>query len=92
MQLTVNIPDDLAASLRAAVGSDLGRAAIERFAIDGYRAGTLSPYQVQRLLGFDNRWDTEEWLGSHGASMQYSTEDLDLDRANLDRILGPVTS
>lgn len=88
MQLTLDIPDDLAAQLRAAVGDDLGRAALEQLALEGYQAGTMSRYQVQRLLGFDNRWDTEEWLGCRGAHVQYTIADLDDDRANLDRILG----
>ena len=88
MQLTLDIPDDIAARLRAAHGGDLARSTVERIALAGYLDGTLSRFQVQRLLGFDNRWDTEEWLGSRGATAQYTTADLDLDRANLDRILG----
>ena len=64
--------------------------AAEQSARDGYLAGALSRYQVQQMLGFDNRWDTENWLGDRGASVQYTLADLDLDRANLDRLLGPA--
>lgn len=98
---TLTIPDDTyrrlaeqAAGLRLTVEALLDRlaadgpAAVERLVLAGYRDGTLSRYQVQRLLGFDNRWDTEEWLGSRGAVMQYSLADLDQDRATLDRVLG----
>jgi hypothetical protein len=88
MQLTLDIPDDIAARLLAVDGDDLARSAVEHIALTGYTEGKLSRFQVQRLLGFDNRWDTENWLGSHGASMQYSMDDLELDRANLDRVLG----
>lgn len=87
MQLTLDIPDDIAARLRAAHGDDITRSALEHIALTGYTEGTLSRFQVQRLLGFDNRWDTENWLGSRGASMQYTAADLELDRANLDRLL-----
>ena len=52
--------------------------------------GALSRYQVQELLGFTNRWDTEDWLGRHQATVQYSLEDLEADRKTLDRLLGPV--
>ena len=90
MQLTLDIPDDIADHLRTARGGDLNRSAVEQLALGGYLDGTLSRFQVQRLLGFDNRWDTENWLGDRGASVQYSLADLDLDRANLDRLLGPV--
>ena len=83
----LDIPDDLAEPLRAALGDDLSRAALERFALDGYVAGKLSRFQVQRLLGFDNRWDAEAWLGARGAVLQYSVNELETDRANLDRVL-----
>jgi Uncharacterised protein family (UPF0175) len=87
MELTLKIPDDLTAPLREAHGDDLGRAAIERLALGGYRAGKLSRYQVQRLLGFDNRYDTEEWLGRNGAVSNYTVDDLHADRETLDRLL-----
>ena len=83
MQLTLDIPDDLAAPLGAAHGGDLRRAAVEHLALAGYRAGALSRYQVQRLLGLDNRWDAEDWLGARGAAVQYTAADLDRDRAAL---------
>lgn len=86
MQLTITIPDDIARRLAPAGNPE--RAAVEHLALAGYVSGTLGFYQVQQLLGFDNRWDTEEWLGSRGATMQYTLADLDLDRANLDRVLG----
>ncbi len=87
MELTLTIPDDLAALLRQSRGEDLGRAALESLTLDGYRAGHLSRYQVQRLLGFDNRYDTEEWLGCRGASPSYSSGDLRADRDTFDRLL-----
>ena len=90
MQLTLDIPDDIADRLRAALGGDLSRSAVERIALAGYLDGTLSRDQVQRLLGFDNRWDAEEWLGARGAAVQYAAADLDQDRASLDRLLGPA--
>lgn len=90
MQLTIDIPDDIAERLRATSQGDLTRSAVERIALGGYLDGTLSRYQVQRLLGFDNRWDAEEWLGSRGASVQYSLADLDQDRLTLDRLFRPA--
>ena len=87
MELTLTISDDLAIPLQDAHGDDLDRAVIERLALDGYRSGKLSRYQVQRLLGFDNRYDAEEWLGQNGASTNYSLNDLQADRETLDRIM-----
>jgi len=59
-----------------------------RQSIDDTGHCDLSRHQVQRLLGFDNRWDAEEWLGTRGASVQYSLADLNQDRATLDRLFG----
>jgi hypothetical protein len=89
LQFSIDIPDDIAAQLRVAQSDgDLARAAVEQIALAGYVTGTLSRYQVQRLLGFDNRWDTEEWLGSRGAAVQYTLNDLEADRATLAQLLG----
>lgn len=88
MQLTLDIPDDIVSFLQSAHGNDLARSALEQLAIAGYRAGTLSRYHVQRLLGFESRWETEEWLGECGAAAQYSVLELDQDRDTLEQIFG----
>ena len=88
MQITLHIADDLAQSLKDEYGPDLSRVFVERFALEGYVSRKLSRFQVQQLLGFDNRWDTEDWLGRHGARWQYSIEDLEEDRRTLDRLFG----
>lgn len=90
MNVTIHIPDEFVGPLYEAYGSDLSRAAIEQLALEGYRTEKLNLFQVQKLLGFDNRWETERWLGQHGAYVQYGLHDLEADRETLDRILGPV--
>jgi hypothetical protein len=90
MNVTIHIPDEFVSSLCEAHGADLSRAAIEQLALEGYRSQKLSQFQVQQLLGFDSRWETEQWLGQRGACLNYGLEDLDSDRETLDRILGPV--
>ncbi len=87
MELTPDSPDGNFTQIRTVEGDGPARSTVERLALSGFLDGTLSRYQVQRLLGFDNRWDTEEWLGSRGGHVQYSAADLELDRANLDRLL-----
>lgn len=87
MQLTLDIPDDLAAALRAAHGDDLARAVLERLAVDGYQAGRLSAYQVQQLLGFGGRFETQAWLGRMGATEHYTLDDLEEDRRTLARVV-----
>lgn len=45
MQITVELPDDIAQH------ADPGREALERLAIEGYRSGALTHHQAGQLLG-----------------------------------------
>lgn len=83
---TIQIPDALAEHLHDTPGVDVSRAAVEQIVLAGYLTGRMSRYQVQRMLGFDNRWDAENWLGERGATLHYT--EADLDRTSLDRVLG----
>ncbi len=79
MQVTLNIPDDIAESLRDAYGPDLSRAALERFALDAYNSERLTQYEVQKLLAFKGRFETENWLIRVGARVHYTQEDFEID-------------
>jgi hypothetical protein len=50
VQITIEIPDDLAATLSAS-GQDPARAALEAIALEAYRQQRLSGYQLRTLLG-----------------------------------------
>jgi Uncharacterised protein family (UPF0175) len=91
MLLTIDLPDDVANQLSMTHEGDLARSTLEMLALAGYMDGTFSRFQVQRMLGFTNRWETEDWLGSRGATMHYTEADLETDRKNLDRLFsGPA--
>lgn len=66
MQVTLEIPDDVAESLGGTSGA-LTRTALEALAIEGYRGGALTTKQVRLLLGHASRWETEDFLSEHGA-------------------------
>jgi hypothetical protein len=80
MQITVQIPDDLANQPNPA------RAALEAFAIEGYRSGALSAYQIRLLLGFETREELDGFLKDHEVwEHSCSVEDLEKDAAAFDR-------
>jgi predicted HTH domain antitoxin len=80
MQVTVQLPDNLAQRLDAA------REALEAFAIESYRSGALSAYQVRVLLGFETRYELDGFLKDHGVwERAYTVEDLERDAAGFDR-------
>lgn len=87
MSITLELDSEAQQALEKAFGEELNRAAIEALAIEGYRLGKLSMHQVQELLGFEDRWETQDWLGGRGVSLSYTLEDLESDRATLDRVL-----
>ncbi len=80
MQITVQLPDDLAQR------PDPAREALEAFAIEGYRSGALSAYQTRLLLGFETRYELEGFFKTHQVwDYAYSEEDLDKDAAGFQR-------
>ena len=81
MQITVELPDDLAAHEQPA------REAIEALAIAGYRSGALSPYETRRLLGFETRYELDGFLKQHEVwEWAYGPEDLEADMAAFERL------
>jgi hypothetical protein len=77
MRVTVEIPDDLAAAL-GGVGHDLSRSALEAMAIEAYRQGRLSSYQLRTLLGISSRYELDGFLKEHKV-YDYTLEDFEED-------------
>ncbi len=90
MNITLNIPPAAEATLRDAWGQDISAAALEALLIEGYRTGKLSTGDIAEALGFETRYQAEQWLAARRVALSYTLDDLDQDRAALDRILGPV--
>jgi predicted HTH domain antitoxin len=90
MVLKIDLPDDVTRSLEKRWG-DVPRHVIETLAIDGYRDGTLSHYQVQSMLGFESRFETDAFLREHRIPLSYDLEDLEHDAEAL-RELHPIRS
>jgi predicted HTH domain antitoxin len=80
MQVTIEIPNDIAEELAAKHRADLPRAVLEKVALEGYRSGELTLAQVRRLLGFEHRLDVEAFLKERGVYLDYTLEDLERDR------------
>jgi predicted HTH domain antitoxin len=80
MQITVQLPDDLAQHPNPA------REALEAFAIEGYRSGALSAYQTRMLLGFETGSELDGFLKEHGVwDHAYNVQDLEKDAAGFER-------
>ena len=82
MNLTVEIPDDIARRLMDA-GGDLSRRALESLALDEFKNGHITQPELRRLLGFGTRWQLDGFLKSHGVYDDYTLEDFEAERAAL---------
>jgi hypothetical protein len=85
MNLTVEIPDDLAGQL-SAVGGDLSRRALEAFALEEYKSGHLTEDALRRLLGFTTRYQLDGFLKAHEVWVDYSIEDFQREVDSLKRL------
>lgn len=79
MQITVNIPDDLAERL----GPDVDRRVLEAVALEAYRAEKISEFEAQQLLGFETRYQLDGFLKAHGVFLDYTLDDLKRDQQKL---------
>lgn len=81
MNVTVHIPDELAARL-ASEGGDLDRRVLEGLALAEYQAGHLTLPELRRLLDL-SRYELDGFLKAHGVFEQYTLEDLDREVATM---------
>lgn len=81
MVITVGLPDDITQH------ADPGREALEALALEGYRSGTLTQFQVGQLLGM-SRFDTERFLARHLDLYDYSMEELEAEAGLLRGLRG----
>jgi Uncharacterised protein family (UPF0175) len=81
MQLTVDIPDDIASRLSAA-GVDLSRRALEGFAVEELKARRITEPELCRMLGL-SRIQVDGFLKAHGVFEDYTLDDFEKERAAL---------
>jgi predicted HTH domain antitoxin len=74
MQITVELPDDLARQMIPA-GNDPARTALEDMAVEAYRAHRLTEHQLATLLGL-GRYELDGFLKQREVWLEYSMDDL----------------
>ncbi len=80
MNVAIEIPDDIGRVLAGQAG-DISRTVLEAVAVEAYRAGTITPAQVEQMLGLHSRWETEAFLRRAEAYHDYTMDDLERDIA-----------
>lgn len=82
MDVTVQIPDDIAGRMMAESG-DLPRLALEALAVEEYNRGHITGPELRRLLGFGTRYQLDGFLKAHGVYEDYTLEDFERERKAL---------
>jgi uncharacterized protein UPF0175 len=81
MDVTVNIPDEIAVPLSRA-GVDLSRRALENFALEELRAKRITEVQLRKILAL-GRIELDGFLKSHDIFQEYTLEDFEEERSAL---------
>jgi hypothetical protein len=84
MDVTVQIPEDLASRMGAA--GDLPRRALEALAAEEYKHGRITKPDLRRLLGVETGEQIDEFLKEHEVFEDYTLEDLEREREGLQRL------
>ncbi|MFM6061423.1 MAG: UPF0175 family protein [Microcystis panniformis] len=82
MQITVDIPDEIAQRL-GQTGDNLAHKLLEMVIADAYRAGILSTAEVGRILQLPSRLETHAFLKRMGVYLNYDEIELERDLQTL---------
>jgi hypothetical protein len=85
MELTVQIPDELARRMSAS-GADLSRRALEALALEEFKGGRITKPELRRLLGFGTRYQLDGFLKAHEVYEDYTLQDLEQELEGLRRL------
>jgi hypothetical protein len=81
MQLTLDIPDDIANRLSAE--GNLSRRALEALALEEFKAGRITRLELRRLLSFATRYQLDGFLKAHSVYDEYTADDFEREREAL---------
>ena len=86
MQVTLEIPDDLAQQLIPA-GQDPARAILEDALVQAYRESKISGHQLMQALGIETRYELDGFLKARQVWIEYSPEQMAADQKFQDDFL-----
>jgi predicted HTH domain antitoxin len=86
MQITIELPDDIANQLQLQP-ANISRRILELIAADNYRQGRIGAAQVRRILNFSSRWETYEFLKREKAYLPHTEDDLEQDAQAIRNVL-----
>ncbi|MEQ9486934.1 UPF0175 family protein [Coleofasciculus sp. F4-SAH-05] len=86
MQITIEIPDEIANQLQLK-SANISSRILELIVADNYRKGQIGAAQVRQMLNFSSRWETYEFLKREKAYLPYTEDDLEQDSQAIRNVL-----
>ncbi len=83
MIINLDIPEDIEQDAEGLDKAALYRKLMEITAVEFYRQRKIGTAGVRRMLGFEDRWETIEFLGTHKAYPNYNEDDAAEDWASI---------
>jgi hypothetical protein len=87
MEITLNIPDEVAAEIQNGGSTPLDRRVLELAAIQAHEAGLITEHEVMEMLGFADQEELYEFFKRYDVRSKYTTEDLEREGAALEALL-----
>ncbi len=86
MQITLELPDDIANQLQLQP-ANISHRILELIVADNYRQGHIGAAQVRQMLNFSSRWETYEFLKREKAYLPYTEDDLEQDSQGIRNVI-----
>ena len=87
MEVTLIIPDDVAAEIQNGANTPLARRVLELAAIKAYEANMITEREVMEMLCFEDREELYEFFKRYDIRSKHTNEDLERSYAALDELL-----
>lgn len=84
MQITIEIPDDLAEQLISR-DQPISQHILEVLTVEAYKTERITSAEVGRILNL-SRWEVDAFLKQHQAYLHYSMDDLEQDIKTLQEL------
>ncbi len=81
MTINFDVPPEGEARLKAVWGDELTRGTLEAMTAEAYRQHKIGLASVRKILGFENRWKTIDFLSERGVYPNYNEDDAAQDWA-----------
>jgi hypothetical protein len=85
MNVSIIVPDDVIQQMKAK-WDDVPRRTLEALAVEAYRSGVITSFEVERMLNLPSRWETEKFLKQAQGYLDYTELELRCDIETLHKL------